>query len=335
MGLQHLQNTPEGVLPLNIDHNVGTFHDLTQRPSLGDLHSVAADIKTTLAAAIAELSIEVRAVTARVVEVEKTTAQQSAVLRHVNRKVDSNTLHLRDLHRQVEDLENRSRRHNLRIRGLPESVENDKLTPTVTGIFNNLLGRPPMSAVKMERIHRALRPKGKANDPPRDVICCLCDFQLKEDILRNAKLRSKCMYEDITIQIYQDLSQITLQHRRDLRPLLEALRNKSIIYRWKFPFGLLATYQGQSALLRVPEDLRPFCKAMDIPYMDVPEWYADFRFKANKKNDTHEDAMDAVPTRFRRRRSLSEEEIPISSRNQPSDIQSPGSTRSRKSRREY
>lgn len=333
--LLHPHTTPDGVLPLNYDHKAGTFNDLTQRPNLGDLHSVAADIKTTLAAAIADLSLEVRAVTARVLDVEKTTAQHSAVMRHVNRKVDAHTLHLRDLHRQVEDLENRSRRHNLRVRCLPETVENDKLTQSITGIFNNLLGRPPESVIKMERIHRALRPKGRATDPPRDVICCICDFQLKEEILRNTKLRSKCIYEGTLIQIYQDLSQITLQYRRDLRPLLEALRNKNVIYRMKFPFGLLATNQGQSALLRVPEDLRPFCNAMDIPYMDVPDWYADFRFQPNRKDNTHEDAMDAIPTRYRRRRSLSVERSPASSKDQLSDLHSPSSTRHRKSRGEY
>lgn len=335
MGLIRPQVIPEGITTLSGDSNTGTLTDLTQRPNLGDLHSVAADIKSTLAAAIAELTIEVRAVTARVVEVEKTTAQHSAVLRHVHHKVDNHTLHLRDLHRQVEDLENRSRRHNLRIRGLPETVENDNLIQTVTSIFNNLLGRPPASAIKMERIHRALRPKGRSTDPPRDIICCLCDFQLKEEILRNAKLRSKCMYEGSLIQIYQDLSFITLLHRRDLKPLLEVLRNKNIIYRWKFPFGLLATNQGQSALLRVPEDLHPFCKTLDIPYMDVPDWYADFRSRPARKDNTRIDEMETIPTRFRRRRSLSTEKSPNSSKDQPSDLYSPGSSRSRKSRRGY
>lgn len=81
-------------------------------------------------------------------EVENTIAQQGTILCHVGRKLDSHTLHLRDLHRHVEDLENRSRRHNLRLRGLLESVENDQLTSVVTDIFNNLLGRPPQSLLK-------------------------------------------------------------------------------------------------------------------------------------------------------------------------------------------
>lgn len=143
------------------------------------------------------------------------------------------------------------------------------------------------------------------------------------------------MYEGTVIQIYQDLSNITLQHRRDLRPLLDALRDKNIIYRWKFPFGLLATNQGHSALLRVPEELQQFCNTMGIPHIDVPNWYADFRFKSNKKDHTQEDTMETAPTRFRRRRSQSGDKHPVSSADLHSDHQSSGSSCYRKSRREY
>lgn len=211
----------------------------------------------------------------------------------------------------------------------------DQLSSVIISLFNNLLGRPPQIAIKMDRIHRALRPKGRATDPPRDVICCICDFQLKEDILRNAKLCSKCLYEGTEIQVYQDLSTITLQHRRDLRPLLDALHDKNIIYRWKFPFGLLATNQGHSALLRVPEDLQPFCNAMGIPYIEAPNWYADFRFKTNKKDHTQEDTMETAPTRYRRRRSQSGDRHLVTPKVQRADLQSTGSPCSRKSRREY
>lgn len=57
---------------------------------------------------------------------------------------------------QVEDLDNRNRRHNIRLRGVPESVTD--LMPTVTKIFHNLLPDKPLSAFTCDRIHRALRP---------------------------------------------------------------------------------------------------------------------------------------------------------------------------------
>lgn len=303
--------------------------------SLDDLHSVAADIKTTLTAVITELSMEIRAVTARVQEVELHTAQQGAALRHVNYKVNANTLHLRELNRQVEELENRSRRHNVRVRGLPESVETDQLTPMITGIFNNLLGRPPLTTIKMERIHRALRPRGKPSDPPRDIICHIDDFQLKENILRNARLRAKYMHEGNIISFYQDLSHITLQNRRDLKPLLDKLRDKGIIYKWKFPFGLQANNQGHIAVLRVPEDLQTFCKSMDIQYMDLPNWYADFRAKTPAKDNARDDLMETTSSRARRRRSQSSDNRIPPSADSVNDPRATISPKPRRARKEY
>lgn len=224
-----IPQAPGATLPPPADRKYEYTTDPLQGPSLNDLRYVATDIKETLSAAIADLKIDICAVTARVNDIEKSAAQQNAALRHVNRKADTNTMLLRELHRQTEDLENRSRRHNLRVRGLPESIDFDQLSPAILGIFNDLLGRPPLTSIGMERLHRALRPRGKPTDPPRDVICHINDFLLKENILRNAKLRSNIRFEGSTIMIFQDLSKITLQNRRDLKPLLDVLRNNNIV----------------------------------------------------------------------------------------------------------
>lgn len=180
-----------------------------------------------------------------------------------------------------------------------------------------------------------MKPKGKSTDPPRDVICCISDFQLKENILRNARLRHKYWHEGSELQVFQDLSNITLQNRRDLKPLLELLREKAIIYRWKFPFGLLATHQGRSALLRVPEDLQVFCDTLCIPYVDVPDWYAEFRFRAARKDQQQMETMETAPTRHRRRRSPSMNKSQAVSRECDSELRQTGSPRMRKPRRDY
>lgn len=95
------------------------------------------------------------------------------------------------------------------------------------------------------------------------------DYKLKEEILRKARNRIQLSHGGANINIYQDLSGITLQHRKDLKLLLDTLRAKGIQYRWKFPSGLSATNHGRTALLRVPEELQSFCETLDIPVMEV------------------------------------------------------------------
>lgn len=203
----------------------------TQPPSLLDLEKFAADIKSTVMGAIADLRSDFQTVTRRISDVEETTQHHAAAIRQVQGTYDAQLTHLLDLHRHIEDLDNRGRRHNIRVRGVPENNDPGLLQQTVSNIFNELIDRPADSPIEMERIHRALRPQPRDNEPPRDVICCIVNFPLKEEILRKAREKGWIIHNGTEIKLFRDLSQITLQNRRALRPLLEALRSRNIQYR--------------------------------------------------------------------------------------------------------
>lgn len=184
----------------------------------------------------------------------------------------------------MEDLDNRGRHRNLRVRGVPESIDPNQLSQTVASIFNDLLERP------------------LDIDPPRDTVCCLIDFPLKEEILRASSNHNQLLFQGSMIKIYQDLSNISLKRRSELRPLLDILRARSIIYRWKFPFGLSASHQGRTALLRVPEDLEHFCFNLDIPPVALPDWYSDFRLPMMKRATSMDGIAEAGNFSIGRRR---------------------------------
>lgn len=76
----------------------------------------------------------------------------------------------------MEDLDNRGRRNNIRIRGVPEMVNAEQIRPALSSIFNGLLERPNESPIEFDR---ALRPRTPDNAPPRDIICCLTNVSLK------------------------------------------------------------------------------------------------------------------------------------------------------------
>lgn len=135
---------------------------------------------------------------------EHVAAQHDMVLHKVTRKIDTHTLQLREVQRHIEDLKNRSQSHNLHLRGLPEAIDSDHLSSEVMSLFNRLLGRPLQTPIAMECIHRVLRPRGRDSDPPRDIICCIVDFKLKEEILRQARLRQQLLHGGDPIQIFQD-----------------------------------------------------------------------------------------------------------------------------------
>lgn len=107
------------------------------------------------------------------------------------------------LQTQVEDLDKRNRRNNLRIRGIPESVQ--ELIPAVSKLFQNLLPETPPSSFICDRIHRALNPKPPPDKPPRDIILCMKDFIAKENILRTSRNSHNIELNGTKVQIFHML----------------------------------------------------------------------------------------------------------------------------------
>lgn len=55
-------------------------------------------------------------------------------------------------------------------------------------------------------------PEVERERPPRHVVCYLNSFRMKEEILRKAQNQIQITFNSADINIYQDLSNITLQH---------------------------------------------------------------------------------------------------------------------------
>lgn len=90
---------------------------------MSDLQQVALAIENAMYAAIADLKGEIRAVAAQMDRMESAAMTHGAAIQQVQRAPTSHAQHLIDMHRHMEDLGNRGRRHNLHIRGIPELVE--------------------------------------------------------------------------------------------------------------------------------------------------------------------------------------------------------------------
>lgn len=174
--------------PTEQSPSTGSIHP-TSTPQLNiqDLRAVANDIKDTLSAAIADLHLELQGIAGRVQEVENAMAVQYTAIKRVVYRVNSHTLQLHDLHRHVEELGKKTQPED--YRSSRTRFESDQIVPTVTDIFNRLLDRPPDTQIAMERIHRALRPRGRETDPQRDIICYINDFAIKESVLKKARER--------------------------------------------------------------------------------------------------------------------------------------------------
>ncbi|CAH2294011.1 Hypothetical predicted protein [Pelobates cultripes] len=117
--------------------------------------------------ALSQISADLAAISASMLT-RKDKAEMVAELRSVIREeieaVRSNLTALEhrvddlevDRMRQVEDLDNRARLNNIRVRGIPET-EGDNPHGMLTSLFSQLLGDKAQSDFGIERAHRALR----------------------------------------------------------------------------------------------------------------------------------------------------------------------------------
>lgn len=225
-------------------------------------------IKKEVSAVRADLS----QVLDRVEETEHRLGRHAAAIRNLQASTCFLTIAHRMALYKIEDQENHNRRNNIRIRGLPEATGEEDLLPSVRGIFNGLLGQVADHPLKIDRVHRALRPRNLSADTPRDVICRVHYYEEKELITRKAREAASLDFDGASLSFFPDLARETLERRRALQPLTEKLRAAYINYRWDFLAALIAHRDGKMAILRLPEDLEKFCMDVNISPPELPGW---------------------------------------------------------------
>lgn len=115
---------------------------------------------------------------------------------------------------KVADLESRSRRQNIRILGLPESIESGSPTEFFSKLLCELLGNNTLpSPPEIDRAHRSLAPKPSPGQRPRPVILRLHRYQTKDLIIREARRRGRLEYHGQPVRIVEDYSPEVLSQR--------------------------------------------------------------------------------------------------------------------------
>ncbi|CAH2285318.1 Hypothetical predicted protein [Pelobates cultripes] len=159
--------------------------------SRADNTELLAEIRAVIREEVMEVRRDLTALERRVEELE---AERAQIIQH-RQATDTATTRqgnvLLELRRNLEDLDNRGRRNNIRVRGLPESA-GEALPELLLGLFTHILGDRAPADFGIERAHRALRPV-TAEGPPRDVICYLLSYSLKDEIMKEARSRARAL----------------------------------------------------------------------------------------------------------------------------------------------
>uniref|UniRef100_K7E3U4 L1 transposable element RRM domain-containing protein n=1 Tax=Monodelphis domestica TaxID=13616 RepID=K7E3U4_MONDO len=175
------------------------------------------------------------------------------------KKLEENIKYLTD---KVIDLENRGRRENLRIIGLPEKPEiNTKLDMVIQDIIKEncpeILEQGGNTAT--DRAHRTPSTLNPQKTTPRNVIAKFQSYQTKEKILQEARKR-QFRYKGMPIRVTQDLASSTLNDRKAWNMIFRKARELGLQPRISYPAKLTIYFQGKVWAFNKIEDFQLFAK---------------------------------------------------------------------------
>lgn len=235
---------------------------------------------TTVLEAIKEQTSQIHAVATRVEEaemrildVEETTVASEA-------KIAALEAQVRDLIEHVDDLDNRGRRCNVSIIGLPENTEGtDPVTFLETWIPEYLQMKVKGNRVKIDRAHRVMaraNSKNKGKDGkegsnrcsrPRPLIIKLYNFRAKQRIMAAArKLGSRDSESASTepkISFFNDFSAGVVRRRKAFEGVKARLRKMKVEYALLYPATLRVTLGDSVKNFTSPRDAELLAQSLE------------------------------------------------------------------------
>lgn len=161
---------------------------------------------------------------------------------------------------KLADLEGRSRRQNIRIVGLPESIEGSRPTAFFSHLLVDVLGTEILpSPPELDRAHRSLAPKPAPGAKPRPVIIRLHRFQVKDQIIREARRRGNLSFKEHNIRIYEDYTAEVLKQRAEYKEAMAELYKRGYKPSLLFPAKLRITMpSGEKAWFKSAAEAAKF-----------------------------------------------------------------------------
>lgn len=200
-----------------------------------------------------------------------------------------------------EDLENRLRRNNIRVYGIPEEAEGKEMVPFLVEFFKTTLEPQDDMEIKLERAHRAIAPKPKTAAPPRSIIARFLDFSVKQVVLQQAWKQRGITFQGQKIYFDQDYSPEVQRKRKQVREVIKKLKEKNIKAQSPYPAQLRVFLDTGVKVFPSLLEAQPFLKELGVA--------ADMEERDVLERELTQDIWTTQDNRRRKRQLLSPTEI--------------------------
>ena len=212
--------------------------DIVQAPDrITDNLTKVIDTKiSTVLEAIKEQTSQLQAVAPRVAEAEKRIADVEAAATSSEAKLASLQKQVHDMREHIDDLDNRGRRCNICIVGIPEGSEgSDSMKFLEIWVPEYLQMDTKAGRLMLDRAHRSLTLKPSAGQRPRPLIVKFHNFTDKQRVMEAAHWLGshRSNQDDPTnkeprISFFNDYSAEVVRRRKDFDDINVRLRKMTI-----------------------------------------------------------------------------------------------------------
>ena len=204
-----------------------------------------------------------------------------------------------NLSAKCEDLQNRTRRNNLRIYRVPEDSEGKDVKTFAKKLIQSVFKPMPDVNLQIERAHRSLTTK--PTDPaaaPRSLIVRFVDYSVKDMILRQAWSQKKLIYNNEQIYFDHDYSPELQKKRAQVREVIKQLKVKNIKAKCLYPAQLKVTMESGEQTYHTLTEALPTLLKFDIhPRVDERAQMEDemSRYRWNSVGKRREEKVGMLP----------------------------------------
>lgn len=150
---------------------------------------------------------------------------------------------------KLADLEDHSRRNDLKIRGIPETIKPTALKYYFIKLMSDILPEAPATKLIIDHIHRLPKPPHLSNKFPRYTIVRIQFYLIKVRLILATRNIASIPKQYYGFSFFSDLSKYTLLQRKDLAIIIKPLRNHNIPYKWEHPVKLAITKDGKEHII--------------------------------------------------------------------------------------
>ncbi len=147
-----------------------------------------------------------------------------AAAREDRRTVTDLRNQLERLTEKMTDIEDRSRRNNVRLVGLPEVVEGSDVAGFLSVNLSKWIPSLKGRNIEIDRAHRVYDGR-KNSDRPHTLIFCVLRWHDRSEILKGARQAYpvKCTQDNVSLLFFPDFSPATAARRKSFVPVLRTM----------------------------------------------------------------------------------------------------------------